>query len=69
MPSKQGRKAHQETHMLPPKFLAVILVVASQAVKHISLAGLPPFLSIPHSSIHCAILRRRNSGINVMAGD
>ena len=43
MPSIQGRKAHQETQR-NTKFLAGILVVVSQAVKHIFLTGFAAFL-------------------------
>ena len=43
MPSIQGRKANQETQR-NAKFLIDILVVVSQAVKHIFLTGFAAFL-------------------------
>jgi hypothetical protein len=50
MPSIQGRKAHQETQQ-NAKFLRGILVVVSQAVKHILLAGFVALFSIRHDLI------------------
>jgi hypothetical protein len=43
MPSIQGRKAHQKTQQ-NTKFLTGILIVVSQAVKHIFLTGFAAFL-------------------------